>query len=59
MNGQRGRSLSLLKALTYEYQIMTGSNILMTDLTAKARSAARHLAGVDDATKAAALIGAA
>ena len=38
---------------------MTGSNILMTDLTEKARSAARHLAGVDDATKAAALIGAA
>ncbi|RRQ51092.1 glutamate-5-semialdehyde dehydrogenase [Sphingorhabdus wooponensis] len=38
---------------------MTGSNILMTDLTAKARSAARYLAGVDDATKAAALTGAA
>lgn len=38
---------------------MTGSNILMTDLTANARSAARHLAGVDDATKAAALTGAA
>lgn len=31
----------------------------MTDLTAKARIAARHLAGVDDATKAAALTGAA
>jgi glutamate-5-semialdehyde dehydrogenase len=59
MNGQRGRPLSLLKAFLYEYQIMTGSNILMTDLTAKARSAARHLAGVDDATKATALIGAA
>ena len=59
MNGQRGRSLSLLKAFLYEYQAMTGSNILMTDLTAKARSAARHLAGVDDATKAAALTGAA
>ena len=59
MNGQRGRSLSLLKAFLYEYQAMTGSNILMTDLTAKARSAARQLAGVDDATKAAALTGAA
>ncbi len=59
MNGQRGRPLSLLKAFLYEYQIMTGSNIVMTDLTAKARSAARHLAGVDDATKAAALTGAA
>ena len=59
MNGQRGRSLSLLKAFLYEYQAMTGSNILMTDLTAKARSAARYLAGVDDATKAAALTGAA
>lgn len=59
MNGQRGRSLSLLKAFLYGYQIMTGSNILMTDLTAKARTSARHLAGVDDATKAAALIGAA
>ena len=59
MNGQRGRPLSLLKAFLYEYQIMTDSNIVMTDLTAKARSAARHLAGVDDATKATALIGAA
>jgi glutamate-5-semialdehyde dehydrogenase len=59
MNAQRGRSLSLLKAFLYGYQIMTGSNILMTDLTAKARTSARHLAGVDDATKAAALIGAA
>jgi glutamate-5-semialdehyde dehydrogenase len=38
---------------------MTSSHILMTDLTAKARIAARHLAGVDDATKAAALTGAA
>ena len=59
MDAQRGRSLSLLKAFLYEYQAMTGSNILMTDLTAKARSAARHLAGVDDATKATALTGAA
>ena len=31
----------------------------MTELTAKARTAARHMAGVDDAVKAAALIGAA
>jgi len=38
---------------------MTDSNIVMTDLTAKARSAARHLAGVDDARKATALTGAA
>jgi glutamate-5-semialdehyde dehydrogenase len=38
---------------------MTGSNILITDLTAKARTAARHLAGVDDAAKTAALISAA
>ena len=34
---------------------MTGSSILITDLTAKARIAARYLAGVDDAAKAAAL----
>jgi glutamate-5-semialdehyde dehydrogenase len=38
---------------------MTSSNLLMTELTAKARTAARHMAGVDDAVKAAALIGAA
>jgi glutamate-5-semialdehyde dehydrogenase len=38
---------------------MTGSNILITDLTAKARTAARHLAGVGDAAKTAALRGAA
>ena len=38
---------------------MTHSNILMTELTAKARIAARHLAGVDDAAKATALTGAA
>lgn len=38
---------------------MTGSNILITDLTAKARTAARHLAGVGDAAKTAALLGAA
>ena len=38
---------------------MTGSNILITDLTAKARTAARHLAGVGDTAKTAALLGAA
>jgi len=38
---------------------MTSSNLLMTELTAKARTAARHMAGVNDAVKAAALIGAA
>ena len=38
---------------------MTSSYLLMTELTAKARTAARHMAGVDDALKAAALIGAA
>jgi len=38
---------------------MTSSNLLMTELTAKARTAARHMAGVDDAAKAAALTGAA
>lgn len=38
---------------------MTSSYLLMTELTAKARTAARHMAGVDDAVKAAALIGAA
>jgi glutamate-5-semialdehyde dehydrogenase len=38
---------------------MSGSNILITDLTAKARTAARHLAGVGDAAKTAALLGAA
>lgn len=38
---------------------MTGSNILITDLTAKARTAARHLAGVGDAAKTAALLRAA
>ena len=38
---------------------MTGSNILITDLTAKARTAARHLAGVGDAAKTAALLSAA
>ena len=38
---------------------MTGSNILITDLTAKARTAARHLAGVGDAEKTAALLSAA
>lgn len=38
---------------------MTGSNILITDLTAKARTAAWHLAGVGDAAKTAALLGAA
>jgi glutamate-5-semialdehyde dehydrogenase len=43
----------------YEYPAMTSSNLLMTELTAKARTAARHMAGVDDAVKAAALIGAA
>jgi glutamate-5-semialdehyde dehydrogenase len=43
----------------YEYPAMTRSYLLMTELTAKARTAARHMAGVDDAVKAAALIGAA
>jgi glutamate-5-semialdehyde dehydrogenase len=43
----------------YEYPAMTSSYLLMTELTAKARTAARHMAGVDDAVKAAALIGAA
>jgi glutamate-5-semialdehyde dehydrogenase len=55
MRAKGGRSLSLLEAFLYEYQAMTDSNKLMTELTAKARAAARHLAGVTDATKAAAL----
>jgi glutamate-5-semialdehyde dehydrogenase len=38
---------------------MTSSKLLMTELTAKARTAARHMAGVEDAVKAAALTGAA
>jgi len=38
---------------------MTSSYLLMTELTAKACTAARHMAGVDDAEKAAALTGAA
>ena len=38
---------------------MTSSYLLMTELTAKARTAARHMAGEDDAVKAAALFGAA
>ena len=52
MNANQGRLLSLLEPFLYEYQAMTGSNMLMNDLTAKARIAARHLAGVDDAVKA-------
>jgi glutamate-5-semialdehyde dehydrogenase len=48
-----------LEPFLYEYLAMTHSNILMTELTAKARIAARHLAGVDDAAKATALTGAA
>jgi glutamate-5-semialdehyde dehydrogenase len=44
-----------LEPFLYEYLAMTHSNILMTELTAKARIAARHLAGVDDAAKATAL----
>jgi glutamate-5-semialdehyde dehydrogenase len=48
-----------LEPFLYEDQAMTGSNILITDLTAKARTAARHLAGVGDAAKTAALLGAA
>ena len=59
MNANQGRLLSLLEPFLYEYQAMTGSNMLMIDLTAKARIAARHLAGADDAVKAAALKGAA
>jgi glutamate-5-semialdehyde dehydrogenase len=59
MRSKYGRSLSLLEPFLYEYQAMTDSNILMNHLTAKARIAARHLAGVDDAAKAAALKGAA
>jgi glutamate-5-semialdehyde dehydrogenase len=59
MNAKWGRSLCLLAPFLYEYSAMTGSNILMADLTVKARTAARHLAGVDDAAKAAALTGAA
>jgi glutamate-5-semialdehyde dehydrogenase len=48
-----------LAPFLYEYPAMTSSYLLMTELTAKARTAARHMAGVDDAVKAAALIGAA
>jgi glutamate-5-semialdehyde dehydrogenase len=48
-----------LEPFLYEYPAMTSSNLLMTELTAKARSAARHMAGVEDAAKAAALTGAA
>jgi glutamate-5-semialdehyde dehydrogenase len=48
-----------LEPFLYEYLAMTHSNILMTELTAKARIAARHLAGVDDTAKATALTGAA
>jgi glutamate-5-semialdehyde dehydrogenase len=48
-----------LEPFLYEYPAMTSSNLLMTELTAKARTAARHMAGVDDAAKAAALTGAA
>jgi glutamate-5-semialdehyde dehydrogenase len=59
MHAKWGRPLSLLEPFLYEYLAMTHSNILMTELTAKARIAARHLAGVDDAAKATALTGAA
>ena len=59
MHAKWGRPLSLLEPFLYEYLTMTHSNILMTELTAKARTAARHLAGMDDAAKATALTGAA
>jgi len=48
-----------LTPFLYELQMMTDSDILMTNMTANARSAARCLAGANDATKAAALLAAA
>ena len=43
----------------YELQMMTDNDTLMGNMTANARSAARCLAGANDATKAAALLAAA
>jgi glutamate-5-semialdehyde dehydrogenase len=48
-----------LTPFLYELQMMTDNDTLMANMTAKARSAARCLAGADDATKAAALLAAA
>lgn len=47
--------LSLLTPFLYELWMMTDSDTLIARVTANARSAARLLAGADDATKAAAL----
>jgi glutamate-5-semialdehyde dehydrogenase len=48
-----------LTPFLYELQVMTDNDSLMTNMTANARSAARCLAGANDATKAAALLAAA
>jgi glutamate-5-semialdehyde dehydrogenase len=48
-----------LTPFLYELQLMTDNDTLMANMTANARSAARRLAGADDATKAAALLAAA
>jgi glutamate-5-semialdehyde dehydrogenase len=48
-----------LTPFLYELQMMTDNDTLMANMTANARSAARRLAGADDATKAAALLAAA
>jgi glutamate-5-semialdehyde dehydrogenase len=48
-----------LTPFLYELQPMTDNDTFMANMTANARSAARRLAGADDATKAAALLAAA
>jgi len=48
-----------LTPFLYELQMMTDNDTLMANMTANARSAARCLAGANDATKAAALLAAA
>jgi glutamate-5-semialdehyde dehydrogenase len=48
-----------LTPFLYELQLMTDNDTLMANMTANAHSAARRLAGADDATKAAALLAAA
>jgi glutamate-5-semialdehyde dehydrogenase len=48
-----------LTPFLYELQLMTDNDTFMANMTANARSAARRLAGADDATKAAALLAAA
>jgi glutamate-5-semialdehyde dehydrogenase len=48
-----------LTPFLYELQMMTDNDTLMANMTVNARSAARRLAGANDATKAAALLAAA